>query len=72
MTPVRRFAAAALVAALGSGFIGLGATAAHADTTWGFKSKGSQNLGDTTWGFKSRGSQNLGDTTWGFKIKTLD
>ena len=36
MTPVRRIAAAALVAALGFGFVGLGATPAAAgiDTTW--------------------------------------
>ena len=41
MTPVRRIAAAALVAALGFGFVGLGATPAAAgiDTTWGTKTK---------------------------------
>jgi hypothetical protein len=36
MTPVRRIAAAALVGALGLGFIGLGASPASADITWGF------------------------------------
>ena len=36
MTPVRRIAAAALVAALGFGFIGSAASPAAArDTTWG-------------------------------------
>ena len=41
MTPVRRIAAAALVAALGFGFVGLGASPAGAgiDTTWGTKTK---------------------------------
>ena len=39
MTPVRRIAAAALVAALGLGFVGLGASPANAgiDTSWGAK-----------------------------------
>jgi hypothetical protein len=39
MTPVRRIAAAALVAALGFGFVGLGAAPANAgiDTSWGAK-----------------------------------
>ena len=36
MTPVRRIAAAALVAALGFGFVGMGAAPANAgDTSWG-------------------------------------
>lgn len=36
MTPVRRIAAAALVAALGFGFVGMGAAPASAgDTSWG-------------------------------------
>ena len=40
MTPVRRIAAAALVAALGFGFVGLGAAPASAgDTSWGAKIK---------------------------------
>ncbi|WP_439937906.1 hypothetical protein ACS3YM_18500 [Nocardia sp. N13] len=41
MTPVRRIAAAALVAALGLGFVGLGAGPANAgiDTSWGAKIK---------------------------------
>ncbi len=40
MTPVRRIAAAALVAALGFGFVGVGATPANAlDTSWGAKIK---------------------------------
>ncbi|WP_168218383.1 hypothetical protein [Nocardioides eburneiflavus] len=54
MTPVRRIAAAALVAALGLGFAGIGAAPANAvDTTWGYKVKGgsTQSL-DTTWGYK--------------------
>jgi hypothetical protein len=39
-TPVRRIAAAALVAALGFGFVGLGASPAGAlDITWGTKVK---------------------------------
>ena len=38
MTPVRRIAAAALVAALGFGFVGMGAAPASAiDTSWGAK-----------------------------------
>ena len=39
MTPVRRIAAAALVAALGLGFVGAGIAPASAgiDTTWGGK-----------------------------------
>lgn len=39
MTPVRRIAAAALVAALGLGFVGVGVAPASAgiDTTWGGK-----------------------------------
>ena len=38
MTPVRRIAAAALVAALGFGFAGMGAVPANAaDTSWGAK-----------------------------------
>jgi hypothetical protein len=42
MTPVRRIAAAALVAALGLGFVGVGAGPASAgiDTSWGGKIKG--------------------------------
>jgi hypothetical protein len=42
MTPVRRIAAAALVAALGFGFVGMGASPANAgiDTSWGTKIKG--------------------------------
>ena len=41
MTPVRRIAAAALVAALGFGFVGIGASPANAtiDTSWGAKIK---------------------------------
>ena len=41
MTPVRRIAAAALVAALGLGFVGLGTSPANAgiDTSWGAKIK---------------------------------
>jgi len=40
MTPVRRIAAAALVAALGFGFVGVGAAPANAlDTSWGAKIK---------------------------------
>lgn len=40
MTPVRRIAAAALVAALGFGFVGMGASPAAAiDTSWGAKIK---------------------------------
>jgi hypothetical protein len=41
MTPVRRIAAAALVAALGFGVVGMGAAPANAgiDTTWGTKIK---------------------------------
>jgi len=41
MTPVRRIAAAALVAALGLGFVGMGASPANAsiDTSWGAKIK---------------------------------
>ena len=40
MTPVRRIAAAALVAALGFGFVGMGAAPANAiDTSWGAKIK---------------------------------
>jgi hypothetical protein len=41
MTPVRRIAAAALVAALGFGFVGMGASPANAgiDTSWGAKIK---------------------------------
>lgn len=40
MTPVRRIAAAALVAALGLGFVGVAATPASAlDTTWGGRVK---------------------------------
>ena len=41
MTPVRRIAAAALVAALGFGFVGAAAIPANAgiDTTWGDKVK---------------------------------
>ena len=40
MTPVRRIAAAVLVAALGFGAVGLGAAPASAiDTTWGAKIK---------------------------------
>jgi ABC-type dipeptide/oligopeptide/nickel transport system permease subunit len=54
MTPVRRIAAAALVAALGLGFVGIGAGPANAgDTTWGYKIKdGSSQSIDTTWGYK--------------------
>ncbi|MFC7360366.1 hypothetical protein [Nocardioides astragali] len=38
MTPVRRIAAAALVAALGFGFVGVGASPANSlDTSWGGK-----------------------------------
>ncbi len=55
MTPVRRIAAAALVAALGFGAVGIGAGPANADTTWGGKAKGPSSI----------------DTTWGAKIKTL-
>jgi hypothetical protein len=55
MTPVRRIAAAALVAALGLGIAGIGAAPANAvDTTWGYKVKGgstTQSI-DTTWGYK--------------------
>jgi len=41
MTPVRRIAAAALVAALGLGFVGVGVAPASAiDTTWGGRVKG--------------------------------
>jgi len=41
MTPVRRIAAAALVAALGLGVVGLGAAPANAgiDTSWGTRIK---------------------------------
>jgi hypothetical protein len=39
MTPVRRIAAAALVAALGLGFVGVGAAPANADWTWGTRIK---------------------------------
>ena len=40
MSPVRRIAAAALVAALGFGAVGLGAAPANAiDITWGTKIK---------------------------------
>jgi hypothetical protein len=40
MTPVRRIAAAALVAALGLGFVGISSTPANAiDTTWGGRVK---------------------------------
>ena len=41
MTPVRRIAAAVLVAALGFGAVGLGASPANAgiDTSWGGKIK---------------------------------
>ena len=35
MTPVRRIAAAALVAALGFGFVGISSAPANADYTWG-------------------------------------
>ena len=54
MTPVRRIAAAALVAALGLGFVGIGAGPANAvDTTWGYKVKGASTQSiDTTWGYK--------------------
>lgn len=54
MTPVRRIAAAALVAALGLGFVGIGAGPASAgDTTWGYKTNdGSTQPPDTTWGYK--------------------
>ena len=70
MTPVRRIAAAAIVAVLGFGVVGFGAGSANAvDTTWGYKVKGNQSL-DTTWGFKNKGNNSL-DTTWGFKNKGL-
>ena len=41
MTPVRRIAAAALVAALGFGIVGMGAVPANAgtDTSWGTRIK---------------------------------
>ncbi|GAB3014609.1 hypothetical protein GCM10011376_07620 [Nocardioides flavus (ex Wang et al. 2016)] len=39
MTPVRRIAAAALVAALGLGFVGITSAPANADITWGMKIK---------------------------------
>lgn len=41
MTPVRRIAAAALVAALGLGFVGVAAVPANAgtDTSWGTRIK---------------------------------
>jgi hypothetical protein len=52
MTPVRRIAAAALVAALGLGFAGTGAGSANAvDTTWGYKVKAASQPTDTTWGY---------------------
>ena len=35
MTPVRRIAAAALVGALGFGFVGISSAPANADYTWG-------------------------------------
>ncbi|WP_268930480.1 hypothetical protein [Nocardioides potassii] len=37
MTPVRRIAAAALVATLGLGFVGIASAPANADFTWGGK-----------------------------------
>ena len=39
MTPVRRIAAAALVATLGLGFVGLSSAPANADWTWGTRIK---------------------------------
>ncbi len=39
MTPVRRIAAAALVAALGFGFVGMSSAPANADFTWGTRTK---------------------------------
>ncbi|MFC0223086.1 MULTISPECIES: hypothetical protein [Nocardioides] len=39
MTPVRRIAAAVLVAALGTGIVGLGTAPANADYSWGTKIK---------------------------------
>jgi hypothetical protein len=44
MTPVRRIAAAALVAALGFGVVSLGAAPANAgtDTSWGALTRGPQ------------------------------
>ncbi|HEY0643276.1 MAG TPA: hypothetical protein VGD39_07645 [Nocardioides sp.] len=44
MTPVRRIAAAALVAALGLGFAGISASPANAgtDTSWGALTRGPQ------------------------------
>ncbi|MCW2738022.1 hypothetical protein [Nocardioides sp.] len=39
MTPVRRIAAAALVAALGIGFVGISSAPANADYTWGTRIK---------------------------------
>jgi hypothetical protein len=70
MTPVRRIAAAALVGALGLGFVGIGAGPASAlDTTWGTKTKAHHSLGDTTWGTKSKAPKAPRpiDTTWGTK-----
>ena len=54
MTPVRRIAAAAIVAVLGFGVVGFGAGSANAvDTTWGYKVKGGSTQSiDTTWGYK--------------------
>ena len=40
MTPVRRIAAAALVGALGFGFVGISSAPANADFTWGARVKG--------------------------------
>ncbi len=51
MTPVRRIAAAAIVAVLGFGVVGIGAGPANADTTWGGKAKAPTSI-DTTWGGK--------------------
>jgi hypothetical protein len=39
MTPVRRLAAAALVAAFSIGFVGISTAPANADITWGTKIK---------------------------------
>ncbi|WP_277986125.1 hypothetical protein [Nocardioides zhouii] len=40
MTAVRRIAAAALVGALGLGFVGITSAPANADITWGARVKG--------------------------------
>ena len=39
MSPIRRIAAAALVGALGFGFVGISSAPANADFTWGLKTK---------------------------------